>query len=244
MVHILKNFYILINPIVIDKFSTLPYNKSTQVIIFLPEKVNMKSLKTALVLVISFVALNSTSFASCNGSGYGSSGSCEEKNPDYDLQKRVKKTNDGKKEQKITGIKKGETFIYTFKVENSKNEKETLKLVDNLPNELERVSGIGFTEEIILDKKSSKTLEMVVKVKDSEFENKTNFEKCVVNKAFLKKGDIDKDSSTATVCYGAGSANNGTSSISTLPKTGANEMVLGLSVLSITSGLILKKFKK
>lgn len=188
------------------------------------------------------VAYSNIVFANC--SSYGGSTSCTENGKEYDLQKRVKKTESSGKEQKITGIKKGDTFTFVFKVENLKNEQETLKLIDNLPTEFERVSGIGFTEEITLKSKESKNLEMVVKVKDSEFENKSNFEKCVVNKAYLKKGDETKDTSTATVCFGDGSANGGVSSLENLPKTGAEEVVVAVALLLIVSGVVLKKFSR
>jgi uncharacterized protein YxeA len=194
---------------------------------------------SALCLIVSY---SNIVFANC--SSYGGSTSCTENGKEYDLQKRVKKTESSEKEQKITGIKKGDTFTFVFKVENLKNEQETLKLIDNLPSEFERVSGIGFTEEITLKSKESKNLEMVVKVKDSEFENKSNFEKCVVNKAYLKKGDETKDTSTATVCFGDGSANGGVSSLENLPKTGAEEVVVAVALLLIVSGVVLKKFSR
>jgi tRNA threonylcarbamoyladenosine modification (KEOPS) complex Cgi121 subunit len=193
------------------------------------------------VLSILFVSNFNIVFANC--SSYGGSTTCTDEK-DYDLQKRVKESDSDKKEQKITGIKKGENFIFVFKVENYKNEEETLKLIDNLPSEFERVSGIGFTEEIKLNGKESKELEMVVKVKDSEFENKTNFEKCVVNKAYLKKGEETKDTSTATVCFGEGSANGGVSSLENLPKTGAEETFVAIALVLIVSGVVLKKFSK
>lgn len=179
------------------------------------------------LIVLSF-ALASNANASCSGS-YGSS--CSDSG--YDLTKRVS-FNGGDSKQKVTGIKKGDTFKYTFKVENKTNETKTLKLVDNLPSELERVGGIGFTEEIKLDKNSSIKLEMDVKVKDSEFENKTNFEKCVVNTAHLYKDDVKKESSSATVCYGEGIAK-------TLPETGANDILALAGLMLASAGIVIRK---
>lgn len=202
----------------------------------------MKKYVIALCLVGLLFAYSNIAFANC--SSYGGSTSCTENGKEYDLQKRVKKSDSSNREQKITGIKKGDNFVFVFKVENLKNEKETLKLIDNLPNEFERISGIGFTEEVTLNAKESKEFEMVVKVKDSEFENKSNFEKCVVNKAYLKKGEETKDTSTATVCFGEGSANGGVSSLENLPKTGAEESVVAVALILIVSGVVLKKFSK
>lgn len=175
--------------------------------------------------------------AECDNSGYGST-KCDNNKKDYDLEKKVTKSNKDSKEEKITNVKKGDNFIFTFKVRNNTNEEITLKLVDNLPKEFERVSGIGFTEEVKIEKNSSKTLEMVAKVKDSEFEGKSNFEKCVINKAYIYKGDKEKDSSTATVCFGDGSK------ITTLPKTGANTLVLGASVLTTLLGFGLTRLRR
>jgi len=167
--------------------------------------------------------------AECSGS-YGS-GSCS--NSGYNLTKRVSVKDESGK-QKITGIKKGQVFKYTFNVENKTNETKTLKLIDNLPKELERVNGIGFTEEVKLEKNSSVKLYMEVKVKDSEFENKSNFEKCVVNTAELYKDGSKKESSSATVCYGEGVAN-------TLPETGANEIFALIGLVLASAGIVIRK---
>jgi len=175
--------------------------------------------------------------ADCNNSGYGSS-NCDNDKKDYIVEKKVTKTEEKSKEEKITNIRKGENFTYTFKITNNTNEEITIKLVDNLPNEFEKVSGIGFTEDVKISKKSSKTLEMVAKVKDSEFDGKSNFEKCVINKAYIYKGDKEKDSSTATVCFGDGTK------MSSLPKTGANSLVIGASLITTLLGFGLTRFRR
>ncbi len=175
-------------------------------------------------------------FASCDSSAYGTTGStCS--NSEFNLEKRVIKSGTSEDKKKITGVNKGDTFTFEFKIENKTSNEVTLNLEDNLPSEFEKVSGIGYTEEVKLDAKSRKTLEMVVKVKDSEFANKSNFEKCVVNKAYISKDKDQKDSSTATVCFGEGVAN-------TLPKTGPENIVLGASALSLALGFALKRFKR
>lgn len=197
----------------------------------------MKFLK--VIVLSAFVALISTNtvFAECNNSGYGSS-NCDDNKKDYVVEKKVTRSSADKKEEKITNVKKGENFIFTFKIRNNTNEEVTLKLTDNLPKEFERISGIGFTEDVKISKNSSETLEMVVKVKDSEFEGKTNFEKCVINKAYVSKGDKERDSSTATVCFGDGAK------VSTLPKTGTNSLVLGAGLITTLLGFGLTRLRK
>ena len=68
--------------------------------------------------------------ADCNNSGYGST-KCENNKKDFDLEKKVSKSNSESKEEKITGVKKGDNFIFTFKIKNNTDEEVTIKLVDN-----------------------------------------------------------------------------------------------------------------
>jgi len=187
----------------------------------------MKKFVFTNLIVLSFFFFNVG--ADCFGS-YGSN-SCS--NSGYNLSKRVS-LKDEEAKQKIIGIKKDQVFKYTIQVENKTGESKTLKLIDNLPNELERVSGIGFTEEITLAKNSSVKVFMEVKVKDSEFENKTNFEKCVVNTAELYKDGSKKESSSATVCYGEGIAKN-------LPETGPNEIFAMVGLILAITGIVVRK---
>lgn len=196
----------------------------------------MKKIKLLVLPVLFYVSTITMAFASCDSSAYGTTGStCS--NSEFNLEKTVSKAGSTENNKKVTGIKKGDTFTFSFKVENKTSNEVTLNLEDNLPSEFEKVSGIGYTEEVKLGAKSRKTLEMVVKVKDSEFANKSNFEKCVVNKAYITKDKDQKDSSTATVCFGEGVAN-------TLPKTGAENMVLGAGALSLALGFALKRFRR
>jgi hypothetical protein len=196
----------------------------------------MKKIKLFVLPILVYVSTITMAFASCDSSAYGTTGStCS--NSEFNLEKTVRKSGASEDKKKITGINKGETFTFEFKVENKTSNEVTLNLEDNLPSEFEKVSGIGYTEEVKLNAKSRKTLEMVVKVKDSEFVNKSNFEKCVVNKAYISQDRDQKDSSTATVCFGEGVAN-------TLPKTGPENIVLGAGALSLALGFALKKFRK
>jgi len=196
----------------------------------------MKNIKLIALPIVFLASLSGVAFAECNNSGYGSTDSCNKNREGFEIQKRVSKSGESDKKEKITGVKKGETFTFYFKVKNETYDKADLKFVDNLPSELEVVSGDDLNKSFSMDSQSNKNFEIVVKVKDSEF-NRTNFEKCVVNKAYITKDDKEKDSSSATVCYGDGVATK-------LPQTGPESIVLGSGALSLALGLVLRKFNK
>lgn len=193
----------------------------------------MKDLKLVILPLLLVTSSITVAFASCSSSAYGNS--CT--NSDYNLTKSVVKNGSTESKEKIIGVKKGETFTYKFKIQNKTSKEVTFDLKDELPKEMEKVSGIGQTETVKVDANSSKNFEMVAKVKDSEFTNKTNFEKCVVNKAYLYTDGSERDASTATVCFGEGT-------VSKLPQTGAEDLILGAGVFSTVLGLVLKKFRK
>lgn len=194
----------------------------------------MKHIIFLNLLLASFVFTSEVAYADCTGAYYGSS-TCSDSG--FNLTKRISKNDSSESKEKLTGIKKGETFKYTFKLDNKTNETKTLKLVDNLPFEIERVSGIGFTEEVVINKNDHVKLVMEVKIKDSEFDNKKDFEKCVVNTAYLFKDSVKKETSSATVCFGEGTSKN-------LPSTGPSEVlgILGTSLLAL-GYLINKKIR-
>lgn len=197
----------------------------------------MKNLKLLVLPIVFAASLSGVAFAECNNSGYGSTDSCKKKKEGFVIEKRVSKSGPSDKKEKITGVKKGQTFTFYFKVKNDTYDKADVKFIDNLPSELERVSGDDLTKSFSMDSRSVKNFEIVVKVKDSEFDNKLNFEKCVVNKAYITKDDKEKDSSSATVCYGEGVATK-------LPTTGPESMVLGSGLASLAFGLVLRRFNK
>lgn len=138
----------------------------------------------------------------CVNTAYGNL--CTSAPVDYEIRKTVSKSNSSTGLTRIDNVKQGDTFIFYFKISNNTLNEVTLKLEDMIPSAFERVGGIGETESVVLFAKSKKILEMQVKVKDSEFKGKNNFQKCVVNKAYLYKDTNLQDSSTATVCYGIG----------------------------------------
>ena len=163
----------------------------------------MKKFKLYVLAFLVAAVCSKSAFAlNCVNTAYGSL--CSSAPADFELRKTVSKLNSSETKDRLLGVKKGDTFVFYFKVTNNTLNDITLKLKDDLPFEYERVSGSTFTETVNLFPKSSKTVEMVVKVKDSEFDGKSLFVKCVVNKAYLYKGSDLKDTSTATVCYGDG----------------------------------------
>ena len=191
----------------------------------------MKKIIFINLIVASFVFTSGVALADCSGAYYGSS-SCSDSG--FNLTKRVSRNDSTEAKEKLTGIKKGETFKYTFKIDNKTDETKTLKLIDNLPSELERVGGIGFTEEVTINKNDSAKLTMEVKVKDSEFENKKDFEKCVVNTAYLFKDSVKKETSSATVCFGEGTAKD-------LPATGPSDVLGVVGSLLIGLGSLINR---
>lgn len=197
----------------------------------------MKNIKLFVLPIVFAASLTGVALAECNNSGYGTNNSCKTKKEGFVIEKRVSKSGPSDKKEKITGVKKGQTFTFYFKVKNDTYDKADVKFIDKLPAELERVSGDDLTKSFSMDSRSDKTFEMVVKVKDSEFDNKTNFEKCVVNKAYITKDEKEKDSSSATVCYGDGVATK-------LPQTGPESIVLGSGLASIALGLVIRRFNK
>ena len=57
------------------------------------------------------------------------------------------------------------------------------------------------------------------------------------NKAYIYRDGSEKDSSTATVCFGDGV-------VSKLPQTGPENFVLGAGALSLALGFALKRFRR
>ena len=163
----------------------------------------MKRLKfLTIALILATVGSKSAFALNCVSTAYGNL--CSGAPLDYDVRKTVSKTADSEGSDRIANVSQGDTFTFYFRVSNNTLNEVTLNLEDNLPSVFERVSGISYTEKVTLYPKSRKTLEMVVKVKDSEFKNNNFFQKCVVNKAYLYKDKDLKDTATATVCYGKG----------------------------------------
>lgn len=194
---------------------------------------NLKNIVIFLSLIVGLLVVSPTVYASCTISSYGSK-SCKPKQINLDVSKRVSLVGNLDRSQKITGVKKGQEFIFYIKVRNDSDQNlKKLKIVDNLPTEMVRVSGLDSSQVFDLDKGKSKTFEIKAKVRDSEYLSNVQFEKCSVNKASLYLGGIETETGTATVCFGNTKA-------TTLPVTGPSDYWMVYALMVVTAGLGLK----
>jgi hypothetical protein len=169
----------------------------------------------------------------CTTSPYGVK-TCKKEDVDLDVQKRVSRVGEVDRNQKITKVGKGEEFVFYIKVTNENDfDLEKVKIVDDLPSEMIRVSGLDSSETFNLKSGKSKTFEIKAKLRESEFLSNVNYEKCVVNKAVAFYDGKEKEDGTATVCYG----NPG---VLTMPKTGPSEYWLFYGLGLISLGVIVK----
>jgi uncharacterized repeat protein (TIGR01451 family)/LPXTG-motif cell wall-anchored protein len=148
---------------------------------------------------------------------------------------REKDEDDDDAEDKIN-VEKGEEFVFVITIKNTGEvEVDDMKMKDFLPDELKLIEGDLTEEWDNFDFGDKKTFHLTVKVKDSEFE-RDNFEKCIVNKAEVRKDGDFEGADTATVCYKKGE-------ISELPETGATAGIAlsGLGTALTAFGLVIRK---
>lgn len=128
---------------------------------------------------------------------------------------------------------------FNIVAENTGDETEDkIKLVDSLPGEMLKVDG-NFTEEWDdFASKEERSFILKARLDPAEFETGDSFEKCVVNKVELDRGDDFQSSDTAIVCYNK-------ADIKELPDTGPVAPVfLGLGgVVFAIAGSILKRME-
>ena len=112
----------------------------------------------------------------------------------------------------------------------------SLKMEDFLPSELNKLSGDLTEEWGSLAAGEEKTFVIKANLKDGEIKEDKDYEKCVVNKAEIRRDGNFAGSDVATVCYGNKPVE--------LPKTGFLPMsgFAGLGMLSL-GGLLGKKKK-
>jgi len=186
-----------------------------------------------LSLIVSTLFLTPSVFASCKTSSYGVK-TCKKEEVKLDVAKRVSLVGSIDRSQKITNVKKGQEFIFYITARNeSDKDLKNLKIVDNLPTEMVRVSGLDSSETFDLKKGKSKTFEIKAKIRDSEYLTKVQFEKCSVNEASLYYDGKERESGTATVCFGNGK-------VTTLPVTGPSDYWMFYSLAVISAGVIIK----
>jgi hypothetical protein len=110
---------------------------------------------------------------------------------------------------------------------------DNMKMEDFLPKEMYRVGGDGLTEYFDdFGPGETKTFKIEARVKENEFDRDDNFDKCVVNKAQVKRNHDTEGSATATVCFG---------NITELPETGAPAVLPLVGLGFVSAGLLIKK---
>ena len=203
--------------------------------------------KTAKKLILSIVSLGLLSLVG-PGNVYAT-GDCEETygggetciiNKSFRIEKKVRKDDGDDWEDKVTGVEEDEVIEFRIRIKNTGElETDDMKMEDFLPDELIRVGGDGLTEEWD-NFEPGETKEFIIKVKiDSDEFDRTNFDKCVVNKAEVRYKDKFEGSDTATVCYGQGE-------ISELPETGFDTLTVltALGLGSMALGIVIRKNAK
>lgn len=195
-----------------------------------------KLILTILALVAVTAVSSKKAYADCE-SNYGGGETCTYEK-DFSIEKKVRIVGDSDWEDKVTGVKVGDTVEFRIKIKNTGEvESDSMEMKDSLPDELNKTGGSGLTEEWDnFEPGETKTFTIEAKINSDEFDRTGDFEKCVVNEAKVYQDDKSQGSDTATVCYGSGE-------ITELPKTGATSTtvlaVLGTALIGL--GLFLLK---
>jgi hypothetical protein len=207
---------------------------------------NLLTAKNLITLIITAVALtvsrSEVAHASSCETNYGGGETCRY-NKRFQIDKDVRIEGDNEwEEDKVAGVKEGEVVEFRIKVKNLSDDGigsfDDMEMKDVLPDELIKAGGSGLTEEWNdFDSGDTKTFIIKVKIDSKEFDRTDNFEKCVVNKAEVRRDGDFEGSDTATVCYGNGEPTE-------LPKTGAVSDLALVGVGLLTTGLLAKLSKK
>lgn len=205
-------------------------------------KVLKNVIVTSAVVALGMVFTQKNAYASCE-TQYGGNETCIV-NKSFKITKQVRIEGDNSWKSKVIldNDEKDETVEFKIKVEFRKIDEngdtvddvsiDGMKMSDELPDELKRIGGSGLTEYWDDFKPGeSKTFVIKAQVKDSEFDDDKNFEKCVVNKVKVYRNKDFEGSDTATVCFG-----NDTE-IKELPKTGFDTATIMATLGSATTGL-------
>jgi uncharacterized repeat protein (TIGR01451 family)/LPXTG-motif cell wall-anchored protein len=192
----------------------------------------------AASLLVAGLAGNTIVYADCEPI-YGGGQNCVY-NKSFRVTKdvRIVEDNDSEFKDKVTDVKKHETVEFRIKIKNvGEVEVDNMKMRDKLPDELERVSGDGLTEEWDdFEPGETKEFKIIAKIHSDEFDRE-NFDKCVVNKAELTFDGKFEGADTATVCFGKGE-------VTELPSTGPgfDGIATGLAGLGLTAlGVLVKR---
>ena len=145
---------------------------------------NKKSFYKNLIVSVAFLALSlgfsTPVYATCE-STYGGGEKCVY-NKSFDIEKKVRKEGDSKWKDKVTDVEEDEVVEFRIRIKNvGEVETDNMKMIDDLPDAMERVGGSGLTE--YFDNFAPGEVEEFIikaKVKDKEYD-RDNFDKCVVN---------------------------------------------------------------
>jgi uncharacterized repeat protein (TIGR01451 family)/LPXTG-motif cell wall-anchored protein len=203
------------------------------------KNITNKLIVSALAIaLVSFVGITKAYADSDCEQVYGGGENCN-----YDrklkITKEVRIKGETSWKDKVTDVTKNDIIEFKITVKNKSDDGadkySRLKVEDFLPSEMFWVGG-SRTIEFIDDFKpgDSKTFTIEAKVYAWEYDKSVQFEKCVVNKVKLTKGDELKGSDTATVCYGNVNP-------SELPKTGAETPIALTGLGMLVTGLVVRK---
>jgi LPXTG-motif cell wall-anchored protein len=163
----------------------------------------------------------------------------EEYNTKFKIVKEVRIAGDTEWKDKVTDVRKDDVVEFRIRIKNTSDDNadstDDMEMRDYLPEEMEKVGGVGLTEEWDdFDPDDQKEFIILAKVKSGEYDRNVEFEKCIVNKAELRWDGDFQGSDTATVCYG-------NIQPSELPKTGSFSTLALAGISSLLAGIVGKK---
>lgn len=206
-----------------------------------------KNLITTIVFLVAILiaqkALKPVFAADCE-TNYGGNKICTTKKVHIKKSVRVcdkNGSNCSEWSDKVINVTKNDLVQFKIVVYNDSSDNadslDNMSMKDALPSELTRTGGDSLKEYWDNFKTgTSKKFIIDAKVNASEFDRK-DFDKCVVNEAFVYRDKKLKDSADATVCY-----NN--RKPTELPKTGANGTVALIGVGLVLAGIVINSSKK
>lgn len=144
-------------------------------------------------------------------------------------------------EDKVTGVAEDEFVVFKIVVENLSDEEldefDDMKMIDDLPDELEKIGGSGLTEYWDdFEPGEKKTFYIAAEVNEDEYDRDEDFSDCAVNTASVEWDGEFEGEDTAKVCY-----DEEIDEVEELPSTGSNEVVVALGFSLIVAGLVIKR---
>lgn len=202
-------------------------------------RINLILIVTLLVAFAVMVLMPSKAFAVECESVYGGGERCIY-NKSFEIKKKVRIKGEGSYRDRLNldEDELDEILEFKIKVKNiGEIEVDDMEMIDDLPDGLYRVSGSDLEEDWDdFEPDETKEFKIRVKIDKDIYEDKKNFETCLVNKAEVEYKGHHEGSDVAEVCFSVGE-------LKELPDTGADATVavtgLGLGLTFI--GVVLKK---